>query len=155
MPDRPETPLSVGVCTEGCVHFHLWYNLILELIAHVQFVWAAYPFSSVFISRGGDAQLFFESAIAIPQLEGSTSAIAIPQHFFNIAPQPQLCNSAIAIFSEVRNFYSATWELQFRNFRHIFGRGNQSFHGEKIGGKKSRATVPLRQVSGFQKNRGF
>jgi hypothetical protein len=31
--------------------------------------------------RGGHAQLFFESAIATPQLEGSTSAIAIPQLF--------------------------------------------------------------------------
>ncbi len=31
------------------------------------------------ISRGGYAQLFFESAIAILQLEISTSAIAIPQ----------------------------------------------------------------------------
>jgi hypothetical protein len=29
----------------------------------------------------GHAQLFFESAIAIPQLDGSTSAIAIPQLF--------------------------------------------------------------------------
>jgi hypothetical protein len=29
--------------------------------------------------RGGHAQLFFESAIAIPQLEGSSSTIAIPQ----------------------------------------------------------------------------
>jgi hypothetical protein len=32
-------------------------------------------------------------------------------------------NSAIATFSEVRNFKSATWELHFRNFRHIFGLG--------------------------------
>jgi hypothetical protein len=31
------------------------------------------------IDRGGHVQLFFESAIAIPQIEGSTSAIAIPQ----------------------------------------------------------------------------
>jgi hypothetical protein len=31
--------------------------------------------------RGGHAQLFFEFATAIPQLEGSTSAIAIPQLF--------------------------------------------------------------------------
>jgi hypothetical protein len=30
-------------------------------------------------TRAGHAQLFFESAIAIPQLEGSTSAIAILQ----------------------------------------------------------------------------
>jgi hypothetical protein len=33
------------------------------------------------IGRGGHAQLFLESAIAIPQLEGNTSAIAIPQLF--------------------------------------------------------------------------
>jgi hypothetical protein len=66
------------------------------------------------ISRGGHAQLFFESAIAIPQLEGSTSAIAIPQleestsaiailQLLNVAPQLQLRNSAIKIISEVRN----------------------------------------------------
>jgi hypothetical protein len=33
------------------------------------------------LARGGKAQLFFESAIAIPQLEGITSAIAIPHLF--------------------------------------------------------------------------
>jgi hypothetical protein len=43
--------------------------------------------------RGGHAQLFFESAIAIPQLEGSTSAIAIPQLFKNMLLRN--CNSAI------------------------------------------------------------
>jgi hypothetical protein len=32
-------------------------------------------------TRGGHAQLFFASAIAIPQLEGSSSAIATPQLF--------------------------------------------------------------------------
>jgi hypothetical protein len=52
-------------------------------------------------------------------------------------------------------FKSATWELQFCNFWYIFGRGIRSIDGEKIGGKKSRATVPLRQVFGFQRNRGF
>ncbi len=36
-----------------------------------------------------------------------------------VAPQPQLRNSAIAIFSAVHNFKSATWEPHFRNFRHI------------------------------------
>ncbi len=64
-------------------------------------------------------------------------------------------NSAITIISEVCNFKSATWELQFRNFRHIFGCGIRSIHGEKIRAKKYRATVPLRQVFGFQRNRGF
>jgi hypothetical protein len=59
-------------------------------------------------TRGGHAQLFFESAIAIPQLEGITSAIAIPQLFkkccsatatpqfrnrnFFLSPQPQVRN---------------------------------------------------------------
>jgi hypothetical protein len=41
-------------------------------------------------SRGGQA--FLESAIAIPQLEGRTSAIAIPQflkEFFSAIPQSQ------------------------------------------------------------------
>jgi hypothetical protein len=61
------------------------------------------------LPRGGHAQLFFESATAIPQLEGRTSAIAIPQLLKEmLLCNPQLQNSAIAIFSEVRNFKSAT-----------------------------------------------
>jgi hypothetical protein len=56
----------------------------------------------------GTRNFFVESAITIPQLEKSTSAIATPQSQFrnflkNVAPQPQLCNFAIAIFSEVSN----------------------------------------------------
>jgi hypothetical protein len=43
------------------------------------------------MTRGGHAQLFFESAIGIPQLEGSTSAIAIPQ----LSKEMLLRNSAI------------------------------------------------------------
>jgi hypothetical protein len=62
----------------------------------------------------GTRNFFFESAITIPQLEGSTfaiaiqqlegstSAIAIPQ-LLNVASQLQLRNSAIKIISEVRN----------------------------------------------------
>ncbi len=57
-------------------------------------------------NRGGHAQLFFESAIAIPQFEGSTSAIAIPQLFKEMLLRNR--NSAIAIFSEARNVKSAT-----------------------------------------------
>jgi hypothetical protein len=56
--------------------------------------------------RGGHVQPFFESAIVIPQLEGSTSAIAIPQLLKEIMLRNR--NSAIAIFSDVRNFKSAT-----------------------------------------------
>jgi hypothetical protein len=54
--------------------------------------------------------------------------------------------SAIAFFSEVCNFKFAAWELNFRNFRHIFYSGIRSGSWKKIGGKKSRATVPWRQV---------
>jgi phage terminase large subunit-like protein len=45
---------------------------------------------------------FYESAIAIPQLEGSTSTIAILQLFKEMLLHNR--NSAIAIFSEVCNF---------------------------------------------------
>jgi hypothetical protein len=67
----------------------------------------------------GMRNFFFESAIAIPQLEGSPSATAILQLFKDML----LCNrnSAIPIFCQVRNFKSATRELHFRNFRHISG----------------------------------
>ncbi len=71
-------------------------------------------------SRGGQAQLFFESAIAIPQLEGSTCAIASPQLFKEMLLSN--CNSA----SPQSQFFlkSATSSPQLgRNFRHIFGRG--------------------------------
>jgi hypothetical protein len=63
-------------------------------------------------------QLLFESRIAIPQLKGSTSAIAIPQLLKEMLVHSR--NSAIAIFSDFRNFKSATSELHFRNFWHIF-----------------------------------
>ncbi len=61
-------------------------------------------------ARGGHAQLFFESAIAIPQLEGSTSAIAIPQLLKKCSSAiatPQFCN---------RNFFRSP-QLQVRNLR--------------------------------------
>jgi hypothetical protein len=103
-----------------------------------------------------------ESVIATPHPEGSTYPIATPQLFKEMLLHNH--NSAIAIFPEVRNFKSATWELtvnfstwelKFRNFWHIFGCGIRSIHGKKIGGKKSCATVPVRQVFGFQRNRRF
>jgi hypothetical protein len=70
-------------------------------------------------------------------------------------PQSQFCNflkkccsatallySTITIFSTVRNFKSATWELHFRNFQHIFGRGIRSIHEKKKSEVKN-----LRQLS--------
>jgi hypothetical protein len=111
--------------------------------------------SSSLSSRGGHAQLFFESAIAILQLEESTSAIAIPQLFKEMllrnrksaTPQSQFF---LMYATSSPQLYV---ELHFRNFRHIFSRGIRSIHERKIRGKKSRATVPLRQVFGFQRNR--
>jgi hypothetical protein len=102
----------------------------------------------------GTPNFFLSPQFAIPQLEGSTYAIATPQLFKDtyVAPQPKLRNSVITFFPEVRNFKSApweltvnsaTWELKFCNFWHIFGRGIRSFHGKKIGGKKSRTTFSL------------
>jgi hypothetical protein len=79
-------------------------------------------FSVWIFDRGGHAQLFFESAIAIPQPEESTSAIASPQllkkccsataipqlQFFlksaTSSPQLELFTSAIfGIFSAVED----------------------------------------------------
>ncbi len=61
-----------------------------------------------------------------PQSQLRNLKKALPQLQFcnflkNVAPQPQLRNSANAIFSEVRNFKSAIWELYFRNFRQMLG----------------------------------
>ncbi len=56
----------------------------------------------------------------------------------NVAPQPR--NSAVC------NFKSATWELQFRNFQHIFGHGILSIHIKKLEGSKISCYFPLRQV---------
>jgi hypothetical protein len=71
------------------------------------------------ISRGGHAN-FFRSAIAIPQREGSTSAMAIPQLFKEMLLRNR--NSSIVFFLK-----SATSSPQLESFlphfRHIFGRG--------------------------------
>ncbi len=102
---------------------HILHSVILHWVTFCvpSFYIGSHSMSSHFtlgyIHRGGQVQLLFESAIAIPQLEGSTSAIAILQPLKILLLKS--CNSAIAIFSEVRNFKSATWELHFRNIWHI------------------------------------
>jgi hypothetical protein len=69
-------------------------------------------------NRGGHAQLFFESAIAIPQLEGSTSAIAIPQLFKEML----LRNRNSAILQSQFFLKSATSSSQLKSFTFaIFG----------------------------------
>jgi hypothetical protein len=67
------------------------------------------------MNRGGHVQLFFESAIANPQFEGSTSAIAIPQLL------KKFC-SATAIPQSQFFLKSATSSPQLENFNSaIFG----------------------------------
>ncbi len=92
------------------------------------------------VTRGGHAQLFSKSAVLILQLEGTTSAIAIPQLF----KETMFRNRDIAIPQSQHFLKSETWELHSRNFLHIFGRGIWSIHEKKIGGKKSHAAVPSR-----------
>jgi hypothetical protein len=91
---------------------------------------------------------FFESAIAIPQLEGSTSAIAIPQLFKEMLLRNR--NSAIP---QSQFFLMSVTCPQFSAYFWLWNA--VGVHEKKIGGKKSRATVPLRQVFGFQRNRQF
>jgi hypothetical protein len=50
----------------------------------------------VVTAKGGHAELFFMSAIAIPQLEGKISAI-VKQHLFN-EMLLRNCNRAISLF---------------------------------------------------------
>jgi hypothetical protein len=70
------------------------------------------------MTRGGHAQLFFESAIAIPQLEGNTSAIAIPQ----LLKAMLLRNHNSAIPQSQSFLMSATSNPQLENFiSAIFG----------------------------------
>jgi hypothetical protein len=67
-------------------------------------------------------------------------------------PQSQFFLKSATLSQQLGSLNSATWELTFRNFWHIFDRGIRSIHGKKIGGQKSRAG-PVRQVFGFQRNR--
>jgi hypothetical protein len=70
--------------------------------------------STVVLSRGGHAQLFFESATAIPQLEGSTSAIAIPQLFkkcCSATATPQFRNLNFFRSPQLESFTSAIFGI--------------------------------------------
>jgi hypothetical protein len=69
--------------------------------------------------RGGHEQLFFESPIAIPQLEGSTSAIAIPQlskemllrNRNSAIPQPQFFLMSTTSSPQLESFISAIFGI--------------------------------------------
>jgi hypothetical protein len=96
------------------------------------------------IYRGGQAQLFFESATAIPQLEGNTSAIAIPQLLkkccsATVTPQLQFFLKYATLNPQLESFTSAIFGI-------FLTMESGLFMTKKIGGKKSHATDPLRQV---------
>ncbi len=107
-------------------------------------------------TRGGHAQLFLS-----PQSQFRNLKEALPQsQFRNFFKEMLLRNRNSAIPQSQFFLMSATSSLQLESFiSAIFGiflaveSGWGSFL--KIGGKKSHATVPLRQVSGFQRNRQF
>jgi hypothetical protein len=116
------------------------------------------------VIRGGHAQLFFESATAIPQLERSTSAIAIPQLF------KKCCSATATPQFRKRNFFRSP-QLQVRNLKALLLQFSAYFwpwsslkvdiflppgvfcYGEDFKGTVARdfrpATVTLTQVFGF------
>jgi hypothetical protein len=91
------------------------YILKVLVTCPVLGMWAR---GGVFI-RAGHAQLFFESAIAIPQLEGITSAIAIPQLFkamlirnHNSAiPQSQFFLKSATSSPQLESFISTIFDI--------------------------------------------
>jgi hypothetical protein len=93
------------------------------------------------------------------QLEGSTSAITILQHFKEMLLRNR--NSAIPQLQYFLMSATSSPQLQVRNLRASFPQFLAYFWSwnpvgvleKKIGGNKSCATVPLRQVFGFQRNR--
>jgi hypothetical protein len=90
--------------------------------------------------RGGHTQLFFESATAIPQLDGSTCAIAIPQLFKKCCfatATPQFRNRSFFLSPQLESFTSAIFGI-------FLAMESGFFMSKKIIVKKSRATVPFR-----------
>jgi hypothetical protein len=91
-------------------------------------------------------QLFFKSTIAIPQLEGGTSTITIPQLFKEML----LRNRNSAIPQSQFFLKSSTSNLQLESFTSaifgIFLLLNPVDSFKKIRGKKARAAVRLMQV---------
>jgi hypothetical protein len=92
--------------------------------------------------------------MAIPQLEGSTSTIAIPQLFkmllrnFNSAiPQSQLILKSATLNPQLESFTSVIFGI-------FLARESSQFK-KKIEVRKFCATVPLRKFFVFQRNRQF
>jgi hypothetical protein len=63
---------------------------------------------NVFLTEVGTRNFFFSPQPQFRNLQEALPQSQFRNFFQNVAPQPQLRNSAIAIFSEVRNFKSAT-----------------------------------------------
>jgi hypothetical protein len=96
-------------------------------------------------SRGGQAQLILASAIAIPQLKGSTSAIAIPQLLkkcCSATATPQFRKRNLFLSPQLQSFTSAIFGafLAVKSYR---------FMKKKSEVKEFCATVPLRQFFCF------
>ncbi len=100
----------------------VWRDNIV-CIRHVQRMKLSVNSLIMWKSEVGTRNFFLSPQSQFRNLKGALPQSQFRNFLRNVAPQPQLRNSAIAIFSEIRNFRSSTWELHFRNFRNIFRRG--------------------------------
>jgi hypothetical protein len=118
---------NCGDMVGGPTYISLLVSYWLEAFSHGFFIFmqphleTQWGMSSITV-RGGHAQLFLSPQSQLRNLKESLPQSQFRNFLKNVAPQPQLRNSPIAICSEVRNFKSATWELYLRNFSADFWR---------------------------------
>ncbi len=102
----------------GRVQRYAWLLLYVASVAAL-LLKEIFSSASSEINKGGHAQLFYEPTIAIPQLEGRTSAIAIPQLFKEILlrncnstiPQSQFFLMSATSSPQVKSFISAIFGI--------------------------------------------
>jgi hypothetical protein len=91
------------------------------------------------------SQFFLKSATSSPQLEGFTSAIS------DIFLAAEWLVDKYLFFPQDFRPQFISWTLPVCGYES----GIRLIHEKKIGGKKSHATVPLKQVFSFHTNRQF
>ncbi len=110
--------LEKVVCWNNQSQKILWHCSFNKTVSQI-ITFAAHLFYK--ITEVGTRNFFLSPQSKLRNLNEARPQSQFHNFLKNVSPEPQLRNSAIAIFSEVLNFTSATWELYFRNFRQIFG----------------------------------
>ncbi len=116
---------NCGDMVGGPTYISLLVSYWLEAFSHGFFIFmqphleTRWGMSSITV-RGGHAQLFFESAIATTQLEGITSAIAIPQLF------KECCSATVTPQFLNRNLFWSP-QLQVCNLRALLPQFSADF----------------------------